>query len=166
MGVETGLAIAAGVASAAAATGGAVMSAQASGKAKDSAKHAANVQSQQLKEQQAVEQARLRAESEKVKGRLRVMAAASGFATDGGTYGDLIDQQSFDYGLNSAILDQNYRNTQARLQSGLAAQLDDYSAKQTAAYGAILPGLISSLNTGLSINNSLREPPQPYLPIK
>lgn len=164
MGVEAGLAIAAGVASAAATTGGAIYTAKQASDRKDDAKNAAAVQQKQLNEQQAVEQARLRAESEKVKGRLRVMAAASGFAVDGGSYGDLIDQTGYDYGLNSAILNQNYRNTSNRLQSGLQAQLADYSAQSTAAYASILPGLIGSLNTGLSINNSLTPRTPAYIP--
>lgn len=164
MAVAEGLAIAAAVASAASATGGAVYSAKRASDQKDDARNAAIVQQKQLKDQQAVEQARLRAESEKVKGRLRVMAAAAGFGAEGGTYEDLINQTDYDYGLNSGIINQNYANTRNRLNSGLTAQLGDYSAQGTGALAGILPGLIGSLNTGLSINNSLTPRTPTYIP--
>ena len=159
------LAIASAVSAAAAGTAGAAISAKNASDAKDDARNAAKVQAKQLNDQKMAEQARNRMEAEKVKGRLRVLAAASGFSVDGGSYGDLIEQANYETGLNSGVINQNYRNNINRLNSGLSAQLGEYSARSSAAM-ASRPGLyIGSLNTGLSINNSLREPPQPYFPV-
>lgn len=146
-GVAETIAIIGAVAAAGTAAGTGIADAKASSDAADDKRNAAAISEAQLKEQAQVERTKRIMEAERVKGRLRVLAAASGFGSKDGSYENLLTNADLEEGLNLKLLDTNLQNQLNRVRSGAAA---DLNALRNAGNGAIIGSTAGAFSSGLS----------------
>lgn len=155
-GIIEGLAIAGAIAAAATTTAGAVAQNRAVKRSIASQREAQAVQSKQLQDAAALERAKGVRNSELVRARLRVAAAAAGVG-ESGSYASLERQAVIDSTTNSRIIDLNLSNQLAALASGTrAANINAINQSANPILSAF-SGAISGAQSGASIGNTINE---------
>lgn len=160
----TAITLAAAAASAGTAASGALSKNKAVKNSQESARRAAIAQRGQIEDAASLERLKRKRESDRIRGRLAVVGAASGVDPTG-SYADLERQVGFDEDLNLDIIETNRRNQTARVESGLAADLASIGAQRRNVLLDAFSGGAQGVSTGLSLYNALpgaTEPPQLY----
>lgn len=125
--------------------------------------NAATVQQNQLAQSAANEKRKRLSEVRAIEGRLRVVAADAGVGI-GGSYEALLRQNDIDTATNIRIIEQNYTNGVARIQSGASADLDRLAASTRNPILDTFTGALQGLQSGLAIAgglSALKGPPAP-----
>lgn len=122
------------------------------------------VQARQVSDAAAVESLKRANEAERIKGRLRVAAAAAGLGVEGGSYGDLIQQDNYDAALNQTILETNRRNEVARVQSGVAANLAGLQSHIQNLILSSVGGGVQGAQAGIAIGGAFPSTPSASTP--
>lgn len=120
----------------------------------ESTARAAEIQSRQLKAAAALEKQKQVAAAERVRGRIRVAAAAAGFE-DVGSYEAFLRQSQYDTALNTTVIDQNLGNTLARVVSGRDAGLAEIGGRFTSPVLAAFNGGVDGARSGLAIASAI-----------
>lgn len=145
------LAIGLGVAGLGMSAAQAIQQNRAINKAKEANRNAADVQKKQLVDVAAVEKAKREKEAAALRGRIAALSGESGIAID--AYSGLFQQVNTDLASNLDILTQNLTNEQARVESGLAANLAELNTRRVNPLFAGIQGGLQGAQTGLSIAN-------------
>lgn len=141
-------------------------------KSMESRQQAAELRQDQLAEQAAIERQKQHDRSQQILGRVRVAAAEAGVGM-GGTYSALAAQAEIDRGRNEQIINRNFLNNVALIQSGQQADHLALSAQMQNPVLAGLTGGLTGLQTGLSISQGIGSlgrlgstpNPEPYQPV-
>lgn len=150
----TAITLAAAAASAGTAASGALSKNKAVKNSQNSARTAAIAQRGQIEDAAALERLKRKRESDRIRGRLAVVGAASGVDPTG-SYADLERQVGFDEDLNLDIIETNRRNQTARVESGLTADLAAIGAQRRNVLLDAFSGGAQGVQTGLSLYNAL-----------
>jgi len=120
-----------------------------------SARLAGSIQTRQVNDSASLERTKRQNEAERIRGRLRVAAAAAGLGIDGGSYGDLLNQANYDAALNQTILERNRQNEVARIQSGTASNLAQLAGHLQNLVLASVTGGMQGFSTGMQIGSAV-----------
>ena len=107
---------------------------------------AARIQIEQLQDSFNLERAKNANEAAQIEGRIRVLAGERGVGT-AGTMAALLRQSDYDEAINASIMERNYLNQAARINSGLEANVKTLAAQ---GQNAMIRGLSSAVGTGLA----------------
>lgn len=122
-----------------------------------SARRAAGVSEQQVNEAAELEKLKRRRDAERIAGRIRVAAAASGFDTGSGDFITAADQNELDLITDQSIIERNASNQIARIRSGLDADLTQIRSRMVdplvAAFGGGLQGGMTGLQIGGAVDS-------------
>ena len=116
------------------------------GRSMESQGEAARIETEQLQASFNLERAKNANEAAQIEGRIRVLAGERGVGT-AGTMAALLRQSDYDEAINASIMERNYLNQAARINSGLEANVNALAAR---APNAIMEGLSSAASTGLA----------------
>lgn len=120
-----------------------------------SAQQAAKVQAVQVNKQAKVESLKATVETEKVRGRIRVAAAAAGIPIEGSSYESLLNQSDYNDAFNQSIIEENRKANVARVVSGGQANMAELSSRFQNVLIAGFQGGLSGLSAGLAIQNAI-----------
>lgn len=122
-----------------------------------SAQQAAKVQAVQVNKQAKVESLKATVETEKVRGRIRVAAAAAGIPIEGSSYESLLNQSDYNDAFNQSIIEENRKANVARVVSGGQANMAELSSRFQNVLIAGFQGGLSGLSAGLAIEGMMKE---------
>jgi len=114
------------------------------------ARESASVQQEQLSRQASLELRRNQIRAQQVRGRLRVALGEAGVGM-GGSAQALLNQSEYDEGINRSIIEESFLNNDARVRSGLNADMIGLESRVQNSLLSALSGGLSGFSTGLSI---------------
>ena len=173
MGLETAIFVGAMTAfSAASASSASKQQNQAIGRSQASLFKSTEVAQQQLADSASLERLKVARNAAQIEGRIRAARGTSGQGMAGSTLA-ILRQNDITEAENIAIIGQNLRNQNARVQSGFEAEANRLNAGLTNPNLAAVMGGLSGLNSGISlsqgfagISKSFRtREPDPFQPV-